>query len=130
MNHVYTTLPELDDDPDITLEEMLALFSFNDPDAIEMYAEIDGVPLQELETYRVFSEEAFDVWLPEDNVWDLVTEHFGLGRIIGEGTHSPNATDGFWLMVNPLSKGAHVISFNGSVDGVVDSNVEYTIKVK
>jgi hypothetical protein len=59
---------------------------------------IDHVKVKNLDQYRVTSP-VFSVFLPKD---DPV---FGLAP----GTHSPVVSDGFWLLLNPLSRGHHTI---------------------
>ncbi|MCX9083155.1 MAG: hypothetical protein OIN83_13285 [Candidatus Methanoperedens sp.] len=82
---------------------------------------VDGVPLQELKKYRAASP-AFDVDLPENNV-------FGLGP----GEYDPAVSDGFWIMLWPLSGGNHEIRIHGTVGKGAkkfDVNVIYNLVVK
>ena len=59
---------------------------------------IDGVPVQNVRDYRATSPEPFSVTYPADNVLGLPA-----------GTYSPQVTDGYWLMLAPLSKGEHIL---------------------
>ncbi|MBI2876414.1 MAG: hypothetical protein HYY20_05995 [Candidatus Tectomicrobia bacterium] len=59
---------------------------------------IDGVELQNVRDYRASSPEPFAVTFPEGAV-------FG----IPAGTYYPHVTDGYWLMLAPLSVGEHEI---------------------
>jgi hypothetical protein len=124
LNEVWVNFPEFGDDPDNTLEDMLEFIAF-DPDDVEMSAEIDGVPVKDLKSYRAFSEEPFQVHFPEDNLFDP----FVAPLDITEGFYGPSAADGFWLMVNPLKKGDHEISFRGNNDGF-SLDVKYLITVE
>lgn len=61
-------------------------------------ASIDGVPVQNLNAYRAKSPTPFNITFPEDAV-------FG----IPSGTYYPHVSDGYWLMLAPLSRGTHTI---------------------
>jgi hypothetical protein len=74
-------------------------------DPVMIDASIDGVPLRNLSDYRVQSP-VFSVTLPEENV---------LG--VPSGTYAPMVSDGYWLMLAPLSAGAHTIHFKGIITG-------------
>lgn len=69
----------------------------------ELEARIDGMPLQGLENYRVKSK-LFTFELPADNILGL-----------DEGD-SKSVSDGFWLMLAPLSAGEYTIYFRGVAD--------------
>lgn len=68
---------------------------------IEMKVIIDGTAVKDLEKYRVRSS-VFDLQFPEDNIYGVKA---GATRSV---------TDGYWLMVKPLSRGSHVIHFMAS----------------
>jgi hypothetical protein len=76
-------------------------------DAVTLEAHIDGKLLPNLSGQRVQSPE-FTITYPDDNV-------FG----IQSGTYVPNVADGYWLMLAPLSAGAHTIHFKGEITGGV-----------
>lgn len=59
---------------------------------------IDGVPVQNVTDYRAASPEPFTVTYPDNSVVGVPA-----------GTYSPNVTDGYWLMIAPLSRGEHTI---------------------
>jgi hypothetical protein len=64
-------------------------------------ADVDGVPLQGLTSYRAVSPP-FDL--------TVLGNPYG----IPEGrTHA--AADGFWIILTPLSRGTHTIHFTGTV---------------
>jgi hypothetical protein len=80
-------------------------------------ASIDGVPLQDLSAYRVQSP-VFSITFPEDAVFGLPS-----------GTFEPNVSDGYWLMLVPLSAGEHTIYFKAvSADGFT-SEVTYHLTI-
>jgi hypothetical protein len=59
-----------------------------------MEVSIDGVPVQDLRSYRAFSPDAFSVTLPANNV----LQYLGLTSDIA-GTYYPQVSDGYWLML-------------------------------
>jgi hypothetical protein len=74
-------------------------------DPVTLEASIDGVPIRHVRDYRVQSP-VFSVTLPEGNVVDVPS-----------GTYAPMVSDGYWLMLAPLSAGAHTIHFTSSITG-------------
>ena len=74
-------------------------------DPVTLEASIDGVPLRNLSDYRVQSP-VFSVNLPEGNVVGVPS-----------GTYAPMVSDGYWLMLAPLSAGAHTVHFKNSITG-------------
>ena len=83
-----------------TDEELLA-GAKNQVDLVTtLEASIDGVPLQDLWSYRIQSP-FFDVTLPNDNI-------FG----ISQGSYRAVA-DGYWVFLEPLPTGQHEIRLHG-----------------
>jgi hypothetical protein len=72
-------------------------------DSVTIEASIDGVPVHNLSDYRVQSP-VFSVTLPEGNVPGVPS-----------GTYAPMVSDGYWLMLVPLSAGEHTIHFKGII---------------
>ena len=86
--------------------------------ATDLQAEIDGEPVQDLDSYRVLSPE-FKLELPDDNI-------FG----VPAGIYEPAASDGVFLMLAPLQAGfqrarnkSHTIRFHARFP---DSEVDVT----
>jgi hypothetical protein len=79
-------------------------------------ADIDGVPVSNLGTYRA-KAPMFSVTTPADNVLG-----FGWG-FPGDWTHGtgvadtygPDGSDGYWLMLKPLAPGRHTVHFSSGV---------------
>jgi hypothetical protein len=77
--------------------------------ARDLRAEIDGVPVDDLDDFRVcktslcFNSPIFNVVLPPDNI---------LGVPAGPAT---SMNDGFYVMLRPLRKGKHSIHFHGLI---------------
>jgi hypothetical protein len=95
-------------------------------DPVTIETSIDGVPLRHLTEHRVQSP-VFSVTLPEGNIPEF------LGVNAPSGTYAPMVSDGYWLMLAPLSAGAHTIQVQGIITGGVfegfASNVTYHLTV-
>jgi hypothetical protein len=74
-------------------------------DPVTLEASLDGVPVRQLREFRVQSP-VFSVTLPEGNVVGVPS-----------GTYAPMVSDGYWLMLAPLSAGAHTIHFRNKITG-------------
>jgi hypothetical protein len=78
----------------------------------DLYASVDGNPLQDLGQYRVHSSQPFTCLYPEGS-W-LSGEYPG-GTIGDEAGVIPVAVaDGYYLLLSPLSKGQHTVSYDAS----------------
>ena len=105
-----------------TEEEMRACARAFVDQTTGLEAEVDGVPLVDLERYRAESPN-FVIVLPEGDV-------FGAGP----GMFEPSVADGFWILLAPLSVGEHTISFRGELGGGPDeggfeTEVSYVLTV-
>ncbi|HEX7965515.1 MAG TPA: hypothetical protein VF651_07335 [Gammaproteobacteria bacterium] len=91
--------------------------------AMDLFASVDGVSIEGLKRFRVSTHDCFDIFarLPEDQ-----QPYSGY----------PSATDGFWLMLKPLSKGRHLIKFGGRYNsstpdyGHMIQDIEYELTVE
>ena len=91
-----------EEDPPLTDEELLATAAFFGTGVTNLAAEVDGVALQNLDDYHGHTD-IFEVSAPADNIYGYP----------GGGT-SHAADDGIYLMLAPLSAGAHTVSFSGT----------------
>jgi hypothetical protein len=80
-------------------------------------AEIDGEVIPDLDRYRALSPE-FALNLPDGNVFS-----------VPEGEYAPAAADGIYLMLNPLTPGAHIISVTASFADGTTLQVTYYLTV-
>ena len=85
--------------------------------ATNVRAEVDGVPIHDLQRYRVQSP-IFDLTLPADNI-------FGAPA----GVYSPTASDGVYLMLAPLSRGQHTVHVHAEFPGPSVVDVTYNLTV-
>ena len=83
---------------------------------ILLEAEVDGRSLQNLNAYRAFSP-VFSITHPPDSI-------FG----VPQGTYTPQISDGYWVMLAPLSVGTHTIHFKGIL-GSFETEVTYVLTV-
>jgi len=91
-------------------EEELRAFSAMVIDGVEnLVCEIDGVPLENLEAYRVTSPGLFSFTIPEDNVFEYS------GFDAPPGTYYPAFSDGYYLMLAPLSPGEHLLHWSAEI---------------
>ena len=67
-------------------------------------ATLDGVPLKSLTSYRALSP-MFPFVFPASNIFGIPGPGSGL-----------SVSDGYWLMIPPLSAGVHTLSFSGAFD--------------
>jgi len=74
-----------------------------DPD--NLFLEIDGKPVTNLDKYRVESSLFTFGPLPDGNLLGLP-----------EGTKGHSVSDGYFVMLHPLSAGTHTLHFGGFVD--------------
>jgi hypothetical protein len=92
----------------------------------DVFAVIDGKPVNNIQAYRV--ESPLFEWgpLPDDNIFQF----FGLDA--PEGTTSLAVDAGYYLLLAPLNVGEHVISFGGMFgDGsVIDTTYLITVVPK
>ena len=87
---------------------------------ILLEADVDGRPIQNPNSYRAVSP-VFKITYPEDNINGLPA-----------GMYYPQVSDGYWIMLAPLSTGAHNIHFKGIVDFfgyIFTTEVTYEITV-
>lgn len=93
----------------------------NNVNVANLSTTIDGVPVKHLKNYRIYQWPAlkslpiFQLTLPVDNV-------FGLAA----GVYGPASTDGYYLLVAPLSPGTHTIQIK-AMDYV---DVKYNLTIQ
>jgi hypothetical protein len=92
---------------------------------LTMVVTVDGQSLGDLKPYHAASSGAFPVTLPADNL------PAALGLPVPAGTFAPQVTDGYWLLLNPLPTGGHVIVVSVTPDPAfgIPFNVTYNINV-
>ncbi|MBK7780174.1 MAG: hypothetical protein IPJ58_05160 [Ardenticatenia bacterium] len=81
-----------------------------------LFCEIDGVPVAHLEDYRAESPLFYFQSDVSFNVWDPCIT----------GSLQPGLTTGYWLLIPPLTPGAHTIHFGAPDWG---QNVTYNLTV-
>jgi hypothetical protein len=72
-------------------------------DSVTLKAVIDGQPVGNLAQQRVPSP-ALTITLPDNPA-------------AAKGPYTPNVSDGYWLLLAPLSAGKHTIYFKGTFTG-------------
>ena len=105
VNNIWVTLPDMGDSPfSMAGAEQAARAAINTvADTLE--CEVDGKALKNTADYRVKSP-VFDAYLPID-AW-------GFAPYIDHAGNYPDCvSDGYWIMLEPLSIGKHTIHFRG-----------------
>lgn len=77
---------------------------------------IDGVKLPKLSEYRI-QVGPFDLLIPESNIWDIQS---GPTRAV---------SDGFWVFLEPLSDGNHIINLHG-IEPNFETRVTYYVTIR
>ena len=92
--------------------------------ATDLSATIDGVPIRNLERYRIQSGD-FQFFVPPDNILGIAGPAMGL-----------SSDDGYYLMLAPLSRGNHTIRIHAvqhdlsdpsQVAFVIDTTINLTV---
>lgn len=95
------------DDCDPQRIRALAAANVDNPQSLVVI--IDGVPLKNVAQYRVTSP-VFNAFFPENAIF---SDTIILGGTIPHGWHGPLVSDGYWVLLKPLSRGTHVIRAGG-----------------
>ena len=94
----------------------------NNDTALELFAELDGVSIEIGEQQRIRSEDCFDIFERVSPRPDGLRGY-------------PSATDGFWLLLQPLEPGTHSLKFGGRYNaesgsfGKMIQDIEYQLIV-
>jgi hypothetical protein len=96
-----------DEGPAADVRPRLAAFIDN---TTELHASVDGVDIPDRFSHRELSPE-FTITLPENNVFDSPAFD------VPAGDYGQSFSDGYWIMLEPLGPGNHVINFGGSSTG-------------
>ena len=96
-----------------------------------LVCEIDGRAVPNLEQYRVLSPLFMYTLASHDNVWAAVGETVGSPPVpIPDGVTTPSVSDGYFIMLAPLSVGKHELHFHAEIPAFGFSlDVSYHITV-
>jgi hypothetical protein len=114
-----------------TYKDLLSCAVMIDNAASSLEADVDGVQIAGLNPsnspYRAHSG-LYYFTLPDNNL----LQNLGVVDAVG-GTKSKSVSDGWWLMLAPLSAGSHVIHFHGEVPlsgtGYFKLDITYNLNV-
>ena len=114
LGYVWVQFP---DDPIYTIDELREMIApFQDNPRL-LTCEIDGKKVRNLRRYRAQSP-VFSVTVPAGNLLEL-----------DPGTYAPCVDDGYYLLVEPLSRGRHTIRFAAESNDGFSLDVTYHIEV-
>lgn len=85
--------------------------------AANLHASVDGTPIPNLTAHREISP-LFDVTLPEDNLYGAPA-----------GIYRNAVSDGYWVMLEPLGPGQHVINFGGETLGNAEARFDIALDI-
>lgn len=88
-----------------------------DDRTVELFVVIDGSALEDVKHFRASSDKCFNMkeWIaPERGAHDAY----------------PSATDGYWIMLEPMPAGQHSIAFGGRRSGKTIQDIRYQLTVK
>jgi hypothetical protein len=97
--------------------------AMNNDTALDLFVEVDGVAVKEVRNYRARTEDCFDIF-------ERVPKRFHAYNAY------PSASDGYWILLRPLTKGKHTIKFGGRYNresgafGRMVQDIEYEVLVK
>lgn len=119
INTIVTTMPG----QTRTCEEVRAEAAQNNDRYVYLIVEIDGVRIPDLQRTRIAPETCFDLAERAPSV-------------VEPRPFYPSATDGFWVMLAPLSPGDHRIEFRAfytnpdTLGGDAVQNISYDIRIQ
>ena len=88
-----------------------------DDRTVELFVVIDGSALEDVKRFRASSDKCFNMkeWIaPERGAHDAY----------------PSATDGYWIMLEPMREGQHSIAFGGRRSGETIQDIRYQLTIK
>jgi len=106
-------------EPPLTMDQLRAGAAALLATVEELHASVDGVPLRDLPRYRVISP-VFSYTLPAT---DNLAQFFGCDI---SGAVSPAVSDGFFILLAPLSRGRHDVRF-GATFGPGNNNFQFEV---
>jgi hypothetical protein len=110
-------------DPPLTVAQMYDAAAGAISLITELNATLDGMPMTDLFSYRGTSPQPYTYVLPTvDNILQL----FGYDV---SGPVYPAVSDGYWLMLRPLSAGQHTLNFGGTIGDPVNFTLDITYHI-
>lgn len=114
--------------PPLTVDQLRANAADFINHATELHASIDGVPVANLYSYRATSPVFAYAFPLNDNAYQAL----GLNTPGSDWPSTivqPAVADGYWLFVNPLQPGQHVISFGGTLGAPYNFSQDITYNI-
>jgi hypothetical protein len=111
---------------DYSVQKMWGFLDQNVKDVTTHEATVDGVPQQDQRAGP--KNSPYNVKIPADNLFT-----FACGdpnHPIPAGTYGPNVSDGYYVMLAPLSKGTHTIHFSAATSQGTQQDVTYHLTVQ
>ena len=107
-----------------TLPELRQLLAANMADVHDLSASIDGVPVSHLSDYVIgYGNSVSSFTVPNNNLYQYY------GQNTPAGTYSPMVTDGYYLMLHPMSVGRHTVHFAGAAGDYFALDITYNLTI-
>ena len=97
--------------------------TYNGMEPATVYAWVDGVPIRDLKRRFRTESVAFGFTLPENNIYSAI-----YGVNFPSGSYFPALDDGYYVMLEPLSPGHHILQFAGS-NGTFSLDATYFLTI-
>jgi hypothetical protein len=79
--------------------------------------------------YRVLSPLFTYTLSSHDNIWAAVGETLGNPPVpVPDGVTTPAVSDGYWVFLEPLPRGKHVLHFHAEFSGIIE-DITYHLNV-
>lgn len=112
-----------EEDNGYTCEQAKESAAVNNDTALDLYVELNGTKIKDVKKYRVRTEKCFDIFARVPKEVEAYRAY-------------PAASDGYWLLLEPLPKGKHTLKFGGRYNnaegagGGMVQDIEYQITVQ
>jgi hypothetical protein len=107
-----------------TIAEMRKCTEFYQNMTTALEADIDGRPIHNLMSQFREQSVVFEITIPSDNLLNAIGE-----GPFPAGTYSPVVDEGFYVLLQPLSPGSHILHFQGSQSNGFSENITYNLTV-
>lgn len=110
-------------DPDVSLEQLQSDLKSVMDNPSKLVASIDGIDVPKPAALRQFARNV-SFTLPTGNIYTPLDARYTDGLSVG-----PAAADGYWVLLEPLSAGTHVIDYGGRVQSGFSTAVRAFVTV-
>lgn len=112
-----------DENSGYTCRQAKTSAAVNNNNALNLFVVVDSIPVKDVKRFRVKTEKCFDIYEKVEKSLQTYKAY-------------PSASDGYWVLLRPLSKGKHTIKFGGGYSnagnpyGQMVQDIEYEVTVE